>query len=146
DRLTVPPFARRPLFVGLGLRRPAIGEHDGWELPAAMTVAVVTGGNPERIATRRRLAEELLVPSSPLPSDSLRDALLRERAGRPLCVSGGRGWVRGRVAGAGWLEEVYSGLSAVIFRVADNRRSAGEAGYQGALASAYDRDAAMHLR
>jgi hypothetical protein len=122
DRLTVPPFARRPLFVGLGLRRPSVDEHDGWELPAAMILAVVTGGDPERIAARRTLAEELLAPSLQPPSESLRDALLRERGGRPLYVIARTDPVRRRLAIAVWLEEVYSSPSAAIFRIVEKAR------------------------
>ncbi|MES1242753.1 MAG: hypothetical protein ABUT39_14145 [Acidobacteriota bacterium] len=102
DRLTVPPFGRRRLFVALTQAPPPSGTHDGWGMSSELILGGVTGADTERAERRRQIALELLVSGT-------RESLerLREEAGEsPVYVIARDDKVAARMTGLG-LRPVY---------------------------------------
>jgi hypothetical protein len=105
SRLTVPPFGRRRLFVGLPQPAAPPGTHDGWGMPPELILGGVTGADTERAERRRQIALELLAPSAG-PANGILERLRAEAGGMPVYVIARDDSVAARMTGLG-LRPVY---------------------------------------
>jgi hypothetical protein len=123
DRLTVPPFGRRQLLVGLSQPSgTSAGTHDGWGMSSELILGEVTGADPETVERRKRITGELLSGRTGPVGDALLESLAAEAEGHPLYVIARGEGIAARLRGASeavasGLRPVYRGPAASVFRL-----------------------------
>lgn len=114
SRLTVPPFGRRPLFVGLPQEPVPPGTHDGWGMPPELILGGVTGADLERAERRRQLAVELLSPRAEPLAHGILTRLRDEAEGLPVYMVARDERIAARLAG---FRPVYRGPAGRVFQL-----------------------------
>lgn len=114
-RRTIPPFGRRQLFVALAAEPAPAGVRDGWGMPSELILGEVTGADPGRIERRRRIAETLLDPRSPVTVESSLVKLDVEAEGRAVYIVARDETAAARLSRAAGLRQVWQGPAATVF-------------------------------
>lgn len=126
--LTIPALARRPLLIGLDLRRElgrlkgnAGTMQDGWMMSAREFLLNVVGVEPNKYARLRDAAEQVLT-SRPASRDAAAlEALVQASGGRPLYLVVRDSEVNARLASQWRLRRLYAGRAASVYRVSESK-------------------------
>lgn len=124
DRLTVPPFGRRQLFVAPSQPAPSsrAGTHDGWGMSTDLILGEVTGADPAKVARRKRIAAELLGGGTGPVGEEVLKSLAAEADGHPVYVIARGEGIAARLSGGsavapGGLRPVYRRPAVSVFQL-----------------------------